>query len=297
MSQQIPITRTCSICGIEKPINAFLQLSETQGTHYGTICMTCRSEGKTHAPPKTQQSDDETSTAPSGSRIGAKEKVFVEEEKSRQLKNLKELYRKEQRVIDDRAELKTEKSLQKQRDERFHRETFIDAKKQRGFLGQQNPTTTQTQRTPVITPDLTNQDQVSFEQNKQLEENQQQNTSQQQNTTQQENTIFSERAVSPTVDPKAGEMRYGKVPLTAIKTWLGNRIVNTTRLEQLHKKTVQTQVENAKQQTEKPLRDKKFQEFKIRDRKFRELKEKQDKTKNPVVDYIEKTWNPSSRKR
>src|SRR5690349_18583867 len=107
MTDQKP-TRVCASCGIEKPLAAFLQLSEKHGTVYGNICVTCRSEGKTLK--KEDKTEDERTTNPTGARIGAKEKIYADEDNKRHLKNLKELYRKEQRTIDDKAELKVEKA-------------------------------------------------------------------------------------------------------------------------------------------------------------------------------------------
>jgi hypothetical protein len=36
------LTKTCSICGLQKPLTAFLQLAGKQGTIYGDVCGSCR---------------------------------------------------------------------------------------------------------------------------------------------------------------------------------------------------------------------------------------------------------------
>ena len=86
------LTRTCSACGIEKPLSAFLQISGTQGTLYGAICATCRSAGITGKKPTTSL-DEGTTSASSGSRIGVKEKVFIEKEQfeKKELKKIQPL--------------------------------------------------------------------------------------------------------------------------------------------------------------------------------------------------------------
>lgn len=304
MSHQNPVTRTCTACGIEKPLNAFLQLSEKHGTVYGTICATCRMEGKT-AEPAQKQLEDESTTIPTGARIGAKEKIYAEEDSKRKLKDLKELYRKEQRVIDDKAELKTEKALQKEKDEKLHRETYIEERKKRGFLSQQRVTTVQTQRTFQITPENNQQEQSLLEENKQ-QDNKQQELTQTQNTTQQDNQQQELNATftpnnAPFLDPQSGEVRYNKLPLKNIKNWLGTQTPNVNSLDQLYKKTIQQQsLEKNTQQTDATFKNKKLLDQKFIDLKKREfkLREQKDKSaKDPVIDYIEKNWGPSSRKR
>ena len=69
-------TKTCSSCGLKKPLSAFIQVSGPQGRHYGNICATCRSKD---AKDKGSSSPfDEVSDLKLKLRIGAKERVFIE---------------------------------------------------------------------------------------------------------------------------------------------------------------------------------------------------------------------------
>src|SRR5438105_2533589 len=102
------LTRVCSICGIEKPLSAFLEIS-AQGTRYGVICSSCRAaeKGKKEAKP-----EEDIVTLPGGARIGGKEKVFIAKEQKRQIKDLKDLFKKESQRREEVAEKKlTEEEL------------------------------------------------------------------------------------------------------------------------------------------------------------------------------------------
>lgn len=50
------LTKTCSSCGIQKPLSAFLQLTDKNGTTYGNICSTCRHANKENAPTEKEGS-------------------------------------------------------------------------------------------------------------------------------------------------------------------------------------------------------------------------------------------------
>src|SRR6266568_2690642 len=89
MKDRTQMTRTCSACGIEKPLAAFLEISSTHGTRYGNLCATCRGAGITEK--KLNKTEEEHSTiATSGTRIGLKERVFIEKEQKKQIITAKE---------------------------------------------------------------------------------------------------------------------------------------------------------------------------------------------------------------
>src|SRR5262245_33172813 len=101
------LTRTCSVCGIEKPLSAFLQLDPTHGTSYGKICAKCRGMGKTNKPAPVATTEDERGTTP-GVGIRAKEKLYADLKREQKIHTLKELYKKEeikkQAISDEKAE-------------------------------------------------------------------------------------------------------------------------------------------------------------------------------------------------
>lgn len=130
------LTRVCSACGIEKNLSAFLEISPTHGTRYGAFCATCRATGR--AKKETKPTDEGTVTLPGGARIGSKEKVFIAKEQNRQIKDLKDLFKKEVEKRDLFAEKKTEEKALKEKETKDHRKFYIE-RKQQGFLGKTTP--------------------------------------------------------------------------------------------------------------------------------------------------------------
>ncbi len=122
------LTRTCIICGIEKPLSAFLQLSGKDGTSYGNICAKCRSLGKT-SKPVTPATEDERGTTPSGIGIRGKEKIYADTKREQKIHTLKELYKKEEIKKQEVIEDKKERISLKEMSEKKHREFYINPKK------------------------------------------------------------------------------------------------------------------------------------------------------------------------
>ncbi len=141
MEKRDKLMRTCTVCGLQKPLAAFLQISGAQGTLYGSICATCRGSGAKEKSAKLH--DEEHGSTSSGFRIGSKEKVFIEKEKKRIYgetteKNLDELKKRDKTAVE-----KFERTTNIEKAEKKHRETFLEAKK-RGYLDYQ------TKKTPLV---------------------------------------------------------------------------------------------------------------------------------------------------
>ncbi len=134
------LTRTCNVCGIEKPLSAFLQLNSGQGASYGKICAKCRGMGKVVTPTPTA-TDEERSTTPSGSGIRGKEKLYADLKREQKIHTLKELYTKENIKKQDTLDEKTERVNLKETSEKKHREFYIDIKKQLDLLSKKVDTT------------------------------------------------------------------------------------------------------------------------------------------------------------
>lgn len=138
------LTRVCPSCGLEKPLSAFLQITGRQGTTYGTLCASCRSMGMKEKASATP--DDERTGTSSGMRIGAKERLEIEKKQKldlteRQQRQEKEIKKREQIQVNELDRLE-----EKEKIERFHRETYIEEKKKQSFLNyqsKQNPIRTQ----------------------------------------------------------------------------------------------------------------------------------------------------------
>ncbi|MBV9575646.1 MAG: hypothetical protein JO149_03385 [Gammaproteobacteria bacterium] len=114
-------TKTCSNCGQQKPLTAFLQLTAAEGRGYGNICATCRktTEGST----ATEQ-DDKSDSSKTGHRIDAKAKVQGAKDKREFLKEKLQEYQdtreknelnqsaKWQKILDSAQDLKKQRQRQ-----------------------------------------------------------------------------------------------------------------------------------------------------------------------------------------
>lgn len=125
MEKSTQPTRTCSVCGLQKPLAAFLQMIIGLGTHYGNICSTCRS---TQAKTKPEIIDEEWSKAGTGARIGTKEKAFIDEQKAREKAAKLAAEHKEKNKIafgKSEKEIREETKLKAEKD---HRNFFLEIK-------------------------------------------------------------------------------------------------------------------------------------------------------------------------
>jgi len=117
------LTKICSQCGEQKPLAAFLQLSEGKGLVYGSVCANCRKAYIEKMKPKLE-SDDGTRSA-TGHKIDAKTKVQAEKDKRELRKEQKEQDLKDR---EKKEETKSHQQDAKQKissDEKKHREEYI----------------------------------------------------------------------------------------------------------------------------------------------------------------------------
>jgi hypothetical protein len=147
MKDRSNMTRICSACGIEKPLAAFLEISGTHGTHYGAICSACRGAGITGK--KILTPEEESTMSTTGNRIGSKERIFGENEQKKQLAADKQERIDQLAKRDALNQDKTDKATQKDKQEKDHRRTYLDLKKQPGFLGKKLPLGTMVNRIPT----------------------------------------------------------------------------------------------------------------------------------------------------
>ena len=131
------LTRTCASCGISKPLAAFLHISPTQGTFYGTICSDCRGI-ESRAKSTDTQSEDERSSTASGVRIGTKEKVRIEKEQKRTLEEQKNAETKETKKRGQSVFEKLERTGQHEKTEKERREDYLEGRQKQSFLNYQS---------------------------------------------------------------------------------------------------------------------------------------------------------------
>lgn len=123
------LTKTCSNCGLQKPLSAFLQMSGVRGAAYGNICSTCR---KTAMDKLKSPKDKETSSTSGASLgIGHEEKVQEALVKNQRYQEVEERYHEERDKQEDKQVKQIEKTQIIAKDEKKHREGFL---KQRSFL-------------------------------------------------------------------------------------------------------------------------------------------------------------------
>lgn len=149
MKDRTQMTRTCSACGLEKPLAAFLEISSTHGTRYGNLCATCRGAGITEK--KNKVEEEQSTVATSGSRIGLKERVFIEKEQKKQIISDNEERTEQLNERDRLQEEKKEKTTLKERLEKNHRNTYLDTKTQPSFLSKTLPSSGTTNIPPAHT--------------------------------------------------------------------------------------------------------------------------------------------------
>lgn len=133
------LTKTCSVCGMQKPLSAFLIASSTLGGKYGDICATCRRKQKEKD--NALQEPEEGTSSSSGFKIDQKAKVKSEQDKREIISAKEELYH-EERADDEIEKLKqiekTEKIAirEKEHRERKQKVDRVEEKTEKRVPGQ-----------------------------------------------------------------------------------------------------------------------------------------------------------------
>lgn len=138
------LIRSCLACGLEKPLAAFLQINGTQGTVYGNICSSCRSESAKNKTVVPKAPADESSSGSTGLKIDSKVKVQTDFLRQQLDKKQKESSIEERKLKDKNALDKIDLSEKKTKSQKDHRAEYIEAKQKKSFLnykGKQQPYT------------------------------------------------------------------------------------------------------------------------------------------------------------
>lgn len=119
------LTKICSSCGIQKPLAAFLQLGGEQGATYGNICSYCR---KTEIEKERKRKSDAEGGASSfsGHTIDSKTKVKSDIDKKAHRDHIDELNEEESEKDELIKEKTIEKVGTKAKEEKEHRESYLD---------------------------------------------------------------------------------------------------------------------------------------------------------------------------
>lgn len=115
------LTKTCSVCGLQKPLSAFLQMQDKQGATYGSVCSTCRHERKNGL----TVGKEETTTTSSTVTIDSKAKVKLDTAKEDLFEKVETEYHEERDKNEVLESQEIKKTDQIQKEEKKHRETFL----------------------------------------------------------------------------------------------------------------------------------------------------------------------------
>ena len=116
----LSLTKTCSSCGQQKPLSAFLQLAGAKGSMYGNICASCRKTVATQGHKET----DEGTTRKADHRIGSEEKVHGDIKKKLDYQRVDELYREDRKVDAQKQSNQNKKVETTAKAERSYRESL-----------------------------------------------------------------------------------------------------------------------------------------------------------------------------
>lgn len=123
MSDAKTLLKTCSSCGKQKPLAAFLQLSGTEGASYGNVCATCRGS---HIHKKAITEKDESTRSSSGLHVDSKTKVKSESDKRHHRLEIEERYHEDREEQAEEAFQQLEKKHIKSEKEKDHRKNYIE---------------------------------------------------------------------------------------------------------------------------------------------------------------------------
>ncbi|MFZ2314756.1 MAG: hypothetical protein WAW86_03720 [Gammaproteobacteria bacterium] len=128
MKKPPTLTKTCTSCGIEKPLSAFLLLTK-QGTVYGSICASCRQA------PKSKEYEDST-TSKTGLKIDTKSRIHTEIDKKEKFDQVEEEYYEERDENEEKEIDKVDAKQDRVDKEKKHRHEHLS---KRSFLSTTQP--------------------------------------------------------------------------------------------------------------------------------------------------------------
>ena len=263
MKKPTQLSRTCTLCGQQKPLSAFLQFGP-QGATYGNMCSACRGiQAK-----QPNKDTEESSTSNTGVAINAKTKVQQEIDKKLYLRRLKTLHQGDKKKKDLVSTEKTEKSEGVEKAEKFHRQTYIEGRKKESFLGTFNKKVEAQKHAVVIQK---TREEATITKSK-ITEHAALQARHTDAANQHEQRITSTDFSVPYYDPQFSELKYQSPIFQQFRTWLGSSAPITRAIEQLFGKpginAANSQANNNPTNTEK----------------------------DPVVDYVNKNWGSTRRR-
>lgn len=120
------ISKTCSVCGLQKPLSAFLQLAGPEGASYGNVCATCRKK-HLQEEKRLREVGEGSTTQGSGKQVDAKARLAEGFDKLDEKKHKEEIYQLEQEKEDEEKE----KTLEKEETASFEKKQREETQKKR----------------------------------------------------------------------------------------------------------------------------------------------------------------------
>ncbi len=232
------LTKSCTVCGLQKPLSAFLELGG-QRAIYGNICSSCRKTAMEKA--KLPKDSEGSTTSTSGHRVDSKAKVQGDINKEKEREKIKDLYR-EEGVKDEKVESALTQDREKTKE---HERRKLDKS---SFL------------TAPRKPIEAKQTERATQQAQQIEQSAQQAESSKLER-QQKGTDFS----SPFEGTRVSQERFKSAVFRQFATWIGaNSPIGQTMGNALNQQNKANAEKNAKNaaKSDEPLTDYIKQEWK-----------------------------------
>lgn len=251
--------KTCTNCGQQKPISAFLEMGGEQGTSYGNICSTCRKTTLDELQRrKKTDAEGSSTTTDVGHKIDTEAKIQGEIDKRELVQRIDDEYHAERK---DNAEVnQTTQQIKANAElgQRKHREDFL---KKRSFLGS--------------TPNKDDKTSAAQLRTEMLRGNEK--------DAQQSDNRFADKLKTEhdfTVENQgqqiAGQLRFQGQTFQQFRQWLGNSAPIVNNLNQTKKDPQPTKPGAVADDVNKTKATPKHEE----------------KTKDPAVEFVENNWRP-----
>lgn len=124
------LTKSCTNCGQQKPLSAFLEMSGTHGTAYGNVCSSCRKTAMEAAERRKKTEAEGSTTSETGHKIDSKTKVHDAIDKREKFHQIEEDYHKERELKKEATEEVIEKKQLTAQKEKKHRHEFLDKRRE-----------------------------------------------------------------------------------------------------------------------------------------------------------------------
>lgn len=257
------MTKTCVNCGQQKPLSAFLEMSGTQGTAYGSVCSACRKTALEAVERRKKTDSEGSTTSETGHKIDSKSKIHGEIDRREQRERIDEDYHEERKLDEVSADEKQEIKQQAEVGQKKHREEFL--KKRTVLSGDKKagaaPGFLQKQQVETTNRALRDNENIAL---------QAQGVQEDRIKTEHDFTVANQG------QQITGQLRFSGQTFQQFRQWLGNAApivhnVNQTKKEAAAKQpgAVAEPVTKAKEKVV---------------------------TKDPAVEFVEKNWRPGSKR-